>query len=142
LLAVEKTFMFLRWSTVRQRNVDASDLKLFLTVARTGSISRAAQELNTVQSNVTARLKALEERLETVLLKRSHRDVTLTAADQRLLPYAERVGHLLDDAKRAVRDDGEPAGPLVIGSLETTAALRLSPLLARFAQNIRQWTCP
>jgi DNA-binding transcriptional LysR family regulator len=126
--------MFLWWSIVRKRNVDASDLKLFLTVARTGSISRAAQELNTVQSNVTARLRALEERLETVLLERSHRGVILTAAGQRLLPYAERVGHLLDDAKRAVRDDGQPAGPLVIGSLETTAALRLSPLLAHFAQ--------
>jgi LysR family transcriptional regulator, cell division regulator len=126
--------MFLWWSIVRKRNVDASDLKLFLTVARTGSISRAAQELNTVQSNVTARLRALEGRLETVLLERSHRGVILTAAGQRLLPYAERVGHLLDDAKRAVRDDGQPAGPLVIGSLETTAALRLSPLLAHFAQ--------
>src|SRR5271166_512860 len=126
--------MFLWWSIVRKRNVDASDLKLFLTVARTGSISRAAQELNTVQSNVTARLRALEERLETVLLERSHRGVILTAAGQRLLPYAECVGHLLDDANRAVRDDGQPAGPLVIGSLETTAALRLSPLLAHFAQ--------
>jgi DNA-binding transcriptional LysR family regulator len=59
----------------------------------------------------------------------------LTAAGQRLLPYADRIGRLLEDAKRAVRDDGVPVGPLAIGSLETTAALRLSPFLARFAKS-------
>jgi LysR family transcriptional regulator, cell division regulator len=114
--------------------VDAGDLKLFAAVARTGAISKAANELNTVQSNVTARLKALEGSLGAVLFERSHRGVVLTAAGQRLLPYAERVGHLLEDARRAVKDDGRPAGPLVIGSLETTAALRLSPFLARFVK--------
>jgi DNA-binding transcriptional LysR family regulator len=114
--------------------MDASDLRLFAAVARTGGIGRAALELNTVQSNVTARLKALEDRLGTVLFERSNRGVALTAAGQRLLPYAERIGRLLEDAKRAVRDDGKATGPLAIGSLETTAALRLSPVLARFAR--------
>jgi DNA-binding transcriptional LysR family regulator len=114
--------------------VDAGDLKLFATVARTGGIGKAANELNTVQSNVTARLKALEERLGVALFERSHRGVVLTAAGQRLLPYAERIGHLIDDARRAVRDDGHPAGQLLVGSLETTAALRLSRLFARFAK--------
>jgi LysR family transcriptional regulator, cell division regulator len=112
--------------------MDAADLRLFAAVARTGGIGKAALELNTVQSNVTARLKALEDRLGTELFERSHRGVVLTAAGQRLLPYAERVGRLLEDAKRAVHDDGRPAGPLTIGTLETTAALRLSPFLARF----------
>lgn len=115
--------------------MDASDLRLFAAVARTGGIGKAALELNTVQSNVTARLKALEDRLGTVLFERSNRGVVLTSAGQRLLPYAERIGRLLEDAKRAVRDDGRPAGALTIGSLETTAALRLSPFLARFAKS-------
>jgi DNA-binding transcriptional LysR family regulator len=114
--------------------MDAADLRLFAAVARTGGIGRAAVELNTVQSNVTARLKALEERLGTALFERSNRGVVLTAAGHRLLPYAERIGRLLEDAKRAVHDDGRPAGPLAIGSLETTAALHLSPALARFAK--------
>jgi LysR family transcriptional regulator, cell division regulator len=43
------------------------------------------------------------------------------------------VRQLLDEARRAVDDDGTPRGPLTIGSLETTAALRLSPLLAAYA---------
>jgi DNA-binding transcriptional LysR family regulator len=115
--------------------MDAADLRLFAAVARTGGIGKAALVLNTVQPNVTARLKALEDRLGTVLFERSNRGVVLTAAGRRLLPYAERIGRLMEDAKRAVRDGGEPAGPLTIGSLETTAALHLSPCLARFAKS-------
>jgi DNA-binding transcriptional LysR family regulator len=41
---------------------------------------------------------------------------------------------VLEDARRAVADQGSPSGPLVIGSLDTTAALRLSPILAEFAK--------
>ena len=114
--------------------MDAADLRLFAAVARTGGIGKAALELNTVQSNVTARLKALEDRLGVPLFERSSRGVVLTAAGHRLLPYADRIVHLLEAARRAVSDDGQPAGPLVIGSLETTAALHLSPFLARFAK--------
>jgi LysR family transcriptional regulator, cell division regulator len=115
--------------------MDAADLRLFAAVARTGGIGKAALELNTVQSNVTARLKALEDRLGAALFERSHRGVSLTAAGQRLLPYASRMIHLLEDARRAVQDDGRPAGPLAIGTLETTVALRLSPFLARFVKS-------
>jgi len=67
------------------------------------------------------------------LFERHSRGVALTPAGQRLLPYARRVAWLLADAARAARDDGQPRGPLTIGSLETTAALRLSPLIARYA---------
>jgi DNA-binding transcriptional LysR family regulator len=113
--------------------VDASDLRTFETVARLGSMNRAAVELNTVQSNVTTRIRLLEEEVGTPLFRRHARGVTLTAAGQRLLPYAERMAHLLADARRAAADDGTPRGRLVIGSLETTAALRLSPLLSGYA---------
>ena len=112
--------------------MDAADLRVFDAVARTGSMNRAAQALNTVQSNVTARIRALEERLGRTLFERTSRGVTLTPAGRRLLPYAARVAALLDDARRAVADDGTPAGPLTVGALETTAALRLSPVLAAF----------
>jgi DNA-binding transcriptional LysR family regulator len=113
--------------------MDAADLRVFQSVAGTGSMNKAALELNTVQSNVTARIKTLEDEIGLALFERTNRGVTLTAAGRRLLPYAARAARLLDDAKRAVVDDGTPAGALVIGSLETTAALRLSPVLAEFA---------
>jgi DNA-binding transcriptional LysR family regulator len=114
--------------------MDAGDLRVFEAVARLGGMNRAAAELNTVQSNVTARVKALEEELEQKLFERHSRGVTPTAAGRRLLPYAQRVAQLLDEAKRATMDDGKPKGTLAIGSLETTAALRLSPLLTQFAE--------
>lgn len=113
--------------------MDASDLRVFEAVARFGGMGRAAAALNTVQSNVTARIRRLEDELGTVLFERHSRGVTITPAGQRLLPYAERMQTLLADARRATLDDGEPSGALTIGSLETTAALRLSPVLASFA---------
>lgn len=113
--------------------MDAGDLRIFEAVARLGSMSKAALELNTVQSNVTVRIRTLEEELGMALFIRTNRGVTLTVAGQRLLPYASRVSRVLEDARRAVADLGPPSGPLVIGSLETTAALRLSSLLADFA---------
>ncbi len=112
--------------------MDTADLKVFEAVVRTGGMNRAAAELNTVQSNVTARIRALESFLGQPLFERHSRGVTLTTAGQRLLPYARRLAWLLNDAAHAVRDNGTPRGPLSIGSLETTAALHLSPLIAGF----------
>jgi DNA-binding transcriptional LysR family regulator len=113
--------------------MDAADLRIFEAVARLGGMNRAAAALHTVQSNVTARIRILEDELATSLFERSSRGVALTAAGRRLLPYAMRVAHLLADARRAVDDDGQPKGPLTIGSLETTAALRLPPILTAYA---------
>ena len=114
--------------------MDARDLATFEAVARLGGMGRAARELNTVQSNVTQRVRRLEEALGVSLFERSRAGARLTPAGERLMPYATRVDALLDEALRAARDDGAPRGTLTIGSLETTAALRLSPLLASYVQ--------
>jgi DNA-binding transcriptional LysR family regulator len=113
--------------------MEASDLRMFAAVARTGGIGRAAAELNTVQSNVTTRMRQLEAELGAPLLNRHSRGVTLTPAGRRLLPYAARIGDLMGQARRAVADDGLPRGPLILGTLESTAALRLPPLLVSYA---------
>ena len=115
--------------------VDIADLKVFEAVARLGAMGRAAAELNTVQSNVTARIKALEVDIGCPLFERRPRGVALTAAGRRLMPYTVRAMQLIADARCAARDDGSPRGLLTIGSLETTAALRLTPLLAGYAAN-------
>jgi DNA-binding transcriptional LysR family regulator len=112
--------------------MELSDIQTFAAVARTGGITRAAEELNTVQSNVTQRVKALEAEIGTALFERHSRGMTLTGAGRRLLPYAQRMAALSREAVLAARDDGEPKGPLAIGSMETTAAVRLPPLLADF----------
>lgn len=116
--------------------MDLTDLKTFEAVARLGSMNKAAVELNTVQSNVTARIRALEEDLGLALFERHARGVVTTPAGQRMMPFVGRIAKLVEDARAAARDDGAPSGTLMLGSLETTMALRLSPLLAEFAT---QW---
>jgi DNA-binding transcriptional LysR family regulator len=112
--------------------MDTRDLATFATVARLGGMGRAARALNTVQSNVTQRVRRLEESLGVALFERSRSGARLTPAGERLMPYAARLDALLAEASRAARDDGAPRGTLTVGSLETTAALRLSPLLASY----------
>ena len=118
--------------------MDPTDLKIFAAVARLGSMRAAADELNTVQSNVTARIRVLEDEIGVPLFERHSRGVTVTAAGRRLLPFVAQVSGLLRDAAQAARDDGVPKGPLVVGSLETTTALRLSPILATYARTYPQ----
>ena len=95
--------MALRFDEPSQRevgNLDASDLRVFEAVARLGGMSRAAAELNTVQSNVTARIRLLEEELQAPLFQRHSRGVVLTDAGRALLPYASNVLRTLRDARR------------------------------------------
>jgi DNA-binding transcriptional LysR family regulator len=112
--------------------VDTKDLATFAAVARLGGMGRAARALNTVQSNITQRVRRLEESLGVALFERSRAGARLTPAGERLMPYAARLDALLEEARRAARDDGAPRGTLAVGALETTAALRLSPLLAPY----------
>lgn len=114
--------------------MDVTELTTFAAVAQAGGITAAARQLNTVQSNVTARIKALEDEIGVPLFERHSRGMTLTETGQRLLPYAERVLTLLREAKIAARDDLAGQGALQLGSMETTAAIRLPPLLAAFHQ--------
>lgn len=113
--------------------MDISDLRVFEAVARLGSMNRAALELNTVQSNVTAKIRNLELYLGVQLFQRQARGVQLTPAGRRLLPFPIKMSKLLSDAKTAALDDGTPNGALEIGTLETTAALRLPAVFASFA---------
>jgi DNA-binding transcriptional LysR family regulator len=113
------------------------DLVTFSAVAKCGGITAAASELRTVQSNVTNRIRALEAEVGVPLFERHSRGMTLTDAGRRLLPYVEQMTALSREAINATRDDGAPKGDLTIGSMETTAAVRLPPLLSHFHK-----TCP
>jgi len=118
--------------------MDASDLRIFEAAARTGNITKAATILNTVQSNVTARIRSLEGELRVLLFHRNPRGVTLTIAGQRLLPYARRVLQLIAEAKVAVDESADPCGQLIVGTLETTAAMRLPPVLTAYRRRFPQ----
>src|SRR3981189_2188374 len=105
--------------------MDATDLRVFEAVARHGSMNRAAAELNTVQSNVTARVRALEVELGVLLFQRHARGVKVTPAGRRMLPFSARISRLLSDAKAAARENGRHDTSSVVVPLETTAAPRV-----------------
>ena len=114
--------------------MDADDLRIVDAVARIGSMNRAAAELNMVQSNVTARIRLLEEELGVQLFVRHSRGVEPSEAGLRLLSYVEQIRALFREATTAVKEDGIPKGKLRVGMLETTAGLRLPTLVAQYAR--------
>src|SRR5687767_2236057 len=111
--------------------MDLSSLEIFKAVAETGGVSRAAARLHRVPSNITTRVRQLEEQLGAALFHRRKRRLILSEEGKTLLVYAERLLSLSAEAEAAVRD-GVPRGRLALGSLESTAAARLPALLARF----------
>ncbi|MGG6312656.1 LysR family transcriptional regulator [Paenibacillus macerans] len=112
--------------------MDSTELRIFQAVAREGSITKAAARLGYVQSNVTARIQQLESELGTGLFYRHNRGMTLTSSGRMLLDYADKIVGLLDEAAAALSRSGEPTGPLLIGSSQTTAAVRLPKLLSKY----------
>ncbi|KAA0597786.1 DNA-binding transcriptional LysR family regulator [Azospirillum lipoferum] len=112
--------------------MDLAGLRVVKAVADTGSVSRAAEALNCVQSNVTARIKRLEEDLGVDLFLRLSRGMEPTPAGRVLSGYADRVLRLVAQARDAVAEAAGRGGRLAVGSMESTAAVRLPPVLARF----------
>ena len=113
------------------RTLDLEALHIFRTVAEQGGITRAAAKLNRVQSNVTTRVKQLEERLGTALFTRQGRRLVLSAEGRLLLAYADALLRLSAEAEAALAAK-RPQGTFRLGTLESTAAARLPPILARY----------
>jgi DNA-binding transcriptional LysR family regulator len=111
--------------------MDLAALTIFRAVVRENGVTRAAAKLNRVQSNVTTRIKQLEEQLGTELFIRDGRRLVLSPAGETLLPYAERLLALADEARQALRES-RPSGRLRLGTMESAAASRLPGLLAHY----------
>lgn len=119
------------------RNIDLESLHIFKSVVECGGITRAAAQLHRVQSNVTTRIRNLEERLGVKLFLRQGGKLVLSAEGKLLLGYAERLLNLSLEAENALKA-GTPSGVLRIGTMESTAAARLPPLLAHYHQRYPQ----
>src|SRR5215469_1409479 len=104
--------------------MDLSGLHVFRTVVREGGVTRAAERLHRVQSNVTTRIRGLEEDLGVALFIREGKRLHLAPAGQMLLDYADRLLALADEARIAVQDP-RPRGVFRLGAMESTAAVRL-----------------
>lgn len=119
--------------------MDLTNLALFRTVALEGSVTRAAQQLQRAQSNVTTRLQQLEEELGCALFLREGKRMQLTEQGHAFLAYAEQLLALADEARQALHPQA-PSGTLRLGSMESTAAARLPKPLAELHGQCPQLT--
>ena len=96
--------------------MEVRQLQIFRILAEELNFTRTAERVHTVQSNVTAQIKALEEELGVPLFDRLGRKVTLTDAGHRFLPFAEQALIAMEEGQRAVKTSSEPSGPLRISA--------------------------
>jgi len=111
--------------------MDLSDLRIFKTVAEEGGIARAAQKLHRVPSNISTRVRQLEQSVGAQLFVRDKQRLHLSPSGEHLLGYADRLLRLSAEALGAVAK-APPRGVLRLGSLESTAASRLPAVLAAY----------
>jgi DNA-binding transcriptional LysR family regulator len=116
---------------LKERYMNLSDLRIFSAVVREGGITRAAERLHRVQSNVTTRVRQLEENLGVALFVRQGKRLHLAPAGQVLLDFADRLLALADEARDAVQDP-RPRGTFRLGAMESTAAVRLPGPLSEY----------
>jgi DNA-binding transcriptional LysR family regulator len=108
-------------------------LKVFHTVARLLSFTKAAEELHMTQPAVTFQVRQLEEYFNTRLFDRTHNKVNLTPAGERVSAFAERIFDLYSEMENTVRDlTGEISGAVTIGASTTIAEYLLPALLGEF----------
>ncbi|WP_196594122.1 LysR family transcriptional regulator [Pectinatus sottacetonis] len=109
--------------------MESNDLRIFKEVAVEGTVTRAAEKMGYVQSNITARIRVLERELGIKLFFRKHKMI-LSPAGEKLLPYAQQVTKLLDEAKYVFDRENELCGRLAIGGYNSVSVLDLPRLFA------------
>jgi len=115
---------------IRETSMDLKQLKAFVTVAETGSVTRAARLLNIVQPAVSRQLKLLEDDIGTPLFTRGRLGMDLTDAGKTLEDYARRALNELDRARAEIRPSRAAVGGIVtVGLLPSTADMLSSALL-------------
>jgi DNA-binding transcriptional LysR family regulator len=115
--------------------MEVRQLQIFRTLAEELNFTRTAEKVHTVQSNVTAQIKALEEELGMPLFDRLGRRVSLTDAGRNFLPFASQALAAMDQGQRAIETGAEPSGPLRIGAPESVLTYRLPQVLHAFRRH-------
>jgi len=115
--------------------MEVRQLQIFCALSEELNFTRTAEKVHTVQSNVTAQIKALEEELGIPLFDRLGRRVTLTDAGRNFLPFALQALAAMDQGQRALETGAEPSGPLRIGAAESLLTYRLPEVLRIFRRH-------
>lgn len=122
-------------------NMNWNDLHYALSVARNGSLLRAAKELGVTHTTVGRRIDALEQSLGAKLFHRARSGMMLTAEGHVLLPELTRVDDTIQSIQRTTSFAMAPlAGTVRVTSGESFASCYLAPRLASFAAKHRGLT--
>jgi DNA-binding transcriptional LysR family regulator len=105
--------------------MDLLSLKTFQTVVDEGGFLAASRKLHTVQSNVTTRIRKLEEELGTELFFRKGRGIELAPSGRVLLDYSRKMLLLERQTEAAIKQVGESIGQIRLGAFDTFAGLHL-----------------
>lgn len=119
--------------------MESNDLRIFYKVAQLGSISRAAEELGYVQSNVTLRIKSLEKELAVPLFVRTNRGVQLLPDGELLFSYAEKILALLAEASTVI---SQQKTILKIGAPPSITTGYLTPVFTTEQLSLSVYTRP
>jgi len=112
-----------------------TELELFVQVAETGSLSRAAEALDLSNAAASRHLQALEDRLGARLVERNTRRLYLTDTGQEFFSRAKTVLADLKDAEDAVNASTlNPTGTLRITASLSFAMHHVAPLLREYTQ--------
>lgn len=115
------------------RAMDWDDLRVFLAVAKSGSLTRAARDLGLSQPTVGRRIAALEKRTGARLLDRTPTGYVTTAAGAAILAGLERMeGEALAVERMIIGHDAGLSGPVRVTAIEWFAARVLAPIFADF----------
>ncbi|WP_114239720.1 LysR family transcriptional regulator [Dyella sp. C9] len=109
--------------------MDVRQLRAFLTVATTGSVTKAATLIDQAQPAVSRQIRLLEEEVGQALFVRTRWGVELTEAGQTLLGYARRALEQLDRAREALAADEDTLAGVVTVGLPPSTIERLAALL-------------
>lgn len=113
--------------------MDWNDLRFFLEVARTNSLTKTARKLNVSQSTVSRRISALESSLRTCLFLHHQTGYFLTDAGEEVLRYAEEVESRVGKLEKKISGrDLTPAGTVRLATAVTLANHLIIPALPRF----------
>lgn len=112
-----------------------SDLRIFLAIARAGTLGGAARQVGQTQPTMGRRLRALEAKLGHVLFQRTSEGFVLTDEGHTILPHAERMEEeALALERKLIGHTAAVTGHLCISSSDWFGAHVLSPLIATFRQ--------
>lgn len=111
--------------------MELNQLRSFLSVARTGQLVRASEQLHLTQSALSKQIKSFEDELGVLLFVRTPAGMVLTGAGRRLLPLAARTLESAQEiAATAESMRGTVSGALRLGTIIDPESIRLGPLLA------------